>query len=71
MSGVFNTYSRDKLKQEIERNGGKILSSVSSKTDFLVAGENMGPAKLEKAKKKNVRIVTEEEFILMLEGELD
>ena len=71
VSGVFNTYSRDKLKQEIERNGGKILSSVSSKTDFLVAGENMGPAKLEKAKKKNVRIVTEEEFILMLEGELD
>lgn len=66
VSGVFKTFSRDEITAKIISNGGKVLSGVSAKLDFLVAGENMGPAKLEKATKLGVKIVTEEEFLGML-----
>ncbi|HEX9980325.1 MAG TPA: NAD-dependent DNA ligase LigA [Flavobacterium sp.] len=66
VSGVFEKFSRDDLKKAIEDNGGKIGSSISAKTDFVVAGENMGPAKLEKAQKLNIKIITENEFMEML-----
>jgi DNA ligase (NAD+) len=63
VSGVFEQFSRDELKQLIEDNGGKVGSSISSKTDWVVAGANMGPAKLEKAKQLKIAILTEQEFI--------
>lgn len=66
VSGVFSTFSRDELKKAIEDNGGKVGSSISAKTDFVVAGDNMGPAKLEKANKLNVAIISEDQFISML-----
>jgi DNA ligase (NAD+) len=66
VSGVFAQFSRDDLKKAIEDNGGKIGSSISAKTDFVVAGDNMGPAKLEKATKLNVTIISEEQFITLL-----
>jgi len=66
VSGVFNTFSRDELKNTIEQNGGKNVGSVSAKTDYLVAGENMGPAKKEKAEKLGVKMISEEDFIQML-----
>ncbi|PJJ07460.1 DNA ligase (NAD+) [Flavobacterium sp. 1] len=66
VSGVFAQFSRDDLKKAIEDNGGKVGSSISSKTDFVVAGDNMGPAKLEKANKLNVKIISEDQFIIML-----
>lgn len=66
VSGVFRSYSRDELKDTIEKNGGKVVSSVSAGTSYLLAGENMGPAKLEKAKKLGTRILSEEDFIKMI-----
>lgn len=63
VSGVFSHFSRDELKKAIEDNGGKVGSSISAKTDFVVAGDNMGPAKLEKATKLNITILSEEDFI--------
>jgi DNA ligase (NAD+) len=66
VSGVFEKFSRDDLKKAIEDNGGKIGSSISSKTDYVVAGDNMGPAKLEKANKLNVPILSEDDFINLL-----
>lgn len=63
VSGVFSQFSRDELKKAIEDNGGKNGSSISAKTDFVVAGDNMGPAKLEKATKLNIPILSEEDFI--------
>jgi DNA ligase (NAD+) len=66
VSGVFSIFSRDELKKVIEDNGGKVGSSISAKTDFVVAGDNMGPAKLEKANKLNVPIISEANFIEML-----
>ncbi|REG99697.1 NAD-dependent DNA ligase LigA [Flavobacterium aquicola] len=66
VSGVFSTYSRDELKKVIEDNGGKVGSSISAKTDFVVAGDNMGPAKLEKATKLNISIISEDGFVKML-----
>ncbi len=66
VSGVFEKFSRDELKNAIEDNGGKVGSSISAKTDFVIAGENMGPAKLEKANKLNVPIISENDFILIL-----
>jgi len=63
VSGVFSQFSRDDLKKTIEDNGGKVGSSISAKTDFVVAGDNMGPAKLEKANKLNIPILSEEDFI--------
>ena len=66
ISGVFEL-SRNDLKKLIEDNGGKVSSSISSKTDFLVAGENMGPSKLAKAEKLGTKMLTEKEFLKMLE----
>jgi DNA ligase (NAD+) len=66
ISGVFEKYSRDELKDIIEANGGKILSSISAKLSYLVAGDNMGPAKLEKANKLNIPIISDEELMGML-----
>lgn len=66
ISGVFEKLSREELKQLIEENGGKILSSISAKLDFLVAGDNMGPAKLEKATKLNITLITEDQLLAML-----
>jgi len=63
VSGVFEQFSRDELKKTIEDNGGKVGSSISAKTDFVVAGDNMGPAKLEKANKLKIPILSEEDFI--------
>jgi len=67
VSGVFEQFSRDDLKKAIEDNGGKIASSISAKTDYVVAGANMGPAKLEKAVKLNIAIISEIEFVRMIE----
>jgi DNA ligase (NAD+) len=66
VSGVFEQFSRDDLKKAIEDNGGKVGSSISAKTDFVVAGENMGPAKLDKANKLGISIISENDFITML-----
>ena len=66
VSGKFSTYSRDELKALIEQHGGKNQSGVSSNTDFIVAGENMGPAKLQKAEKLGVKILSEQEFIALI-----
>jgi DNA ligase (NAD+) len=66
VSGVFSTFSRDELKKSIEDNGGKNVGSISAKTTYVVAGENMGPAKLEKATKLGVKILSENEFIKLL-----
>lgn len=66
VSGVFSLFSRDELKKLIEQNGGKNTSSISQKTDYLVAGENMGPAKKEKAEKLGVNIIDENEFQQMI-----
>lgn len=66
VSGVFEKFSRDDLKKSIEDNGGKVGSSISAKTDYVVAGDNMGPAKLEKANKLNIPIISEDDFITML-----
>jgi DNA ligase (NAD+) len=67
VSGIFEQFSRDDLKKAIEDNGGKVGSSISAKTDFVVAGANMGPAKLDKAVKLNVPIISETDFIKMLD----
>lgn len=67
ISGVFTHHSRDEYKEMIERNGGKNVGSVSKSTSFILMGENMGPAKLEKAQKMGVRLVTEDEFLQMLQ----
>lgn len=66
VSGVFSRFSRNEIKQIITDNGGQNVSSISSKTDFVVAGENMGPAKHEKANKLGIRILSEDEFVDML-----
>ena len=66
ISGVFSLHSRDEYKDMIEKNGGKNVGSVSKSTSFILAGENMGPSKLEKAQKLGVRLVDENEFLNML-----
>ena len=66
ISGVFARHSRDEYKQMIEQNGGKNVGSISAKTSFILAGENMGPAKLQKAEKLGIAIVSEDEFLKML-----
>ncbi|TDB64429.1 NAD-dependent DNA ligase LigA [Arundinibacter roseus] len=68
ISGVFQNFERDELKTKIESNGGKVLSGVSGKLNYLLAGDNMGPSKLEKARKLGVVILSEEEFLNMLEN---
>lgn len=67
ISGVFAHHSRDEYKQMIEQNGGKNVGSISGKTSFILAGENMGPAKLQKAEKLGIQIVDEEAFLKMIE----
>jgi len=66
ISGVFTNHSRDELKKLIEQNGGKNTTSISKKTSYLIAGENMGPSKREKAEKLEVSIISEDEFIALL-----
>lgn len=66
ISGVFQNFDRDGLRDKIILNGGKVVSSISSKLDYLVAGDNMGPAKLEKANQLSIKIITEEEFLNLL-----
>ena len=68
ISGVFQHHSRDEYKAIIERNGGKNVGSISGKTSFILAGDNMGPSKLQKAEKLGVAIVDEETFLKMIEG---
>tara|TARA_B100000989_G_scaffold27260_1_gene17622 strand:- start:210 stop:2216 length:2007 start_codon:yes stop_codon:yes gene_type:complete len=69
ISGVFANFSRDELKKLIECNGGKISSSISSKTSYLVAGSNMGPSKKEKAEKLNIKIISETELSNLISGQ--
>ena len=66
ISGVFSHHSRDEYKLIIEQNGGKNVGSISGKTSFILAGDNMGPSKLQKAEKLGIRIVTEDEFLEMI-----
>lgn len=66
ISGVFAKHSRDEYKMLIEHNGGKNVGSISKNTDFVLAGENMGPAKLEKAKALGIKIINEDEFLAMI-----
>lgn len=68
ISGVFTHHSRDEYKRIIEQNGGKNVGSISGKTSFILAGDNMGPAKLQKAEKLGVPIVDEETFLEMIEN---
>ncbi|UUC45386.1 NAD-dependent DNA ligase LigA [Flavobacterium cerinum] len=67
VSGVFEKFSRDDLKKAIEDNGGKLGSSISKKTDYVVAGANMGPSKLEKASQLNIPIISEDDFLIMIQ----
>ena len=71
ISGVFAKHSREEYKAMIEQNGGKNVSSISSATSFVLAGENMGPAKLEKARKLGIDIINEEQFLEMLNDSTD
>jgi DNA ligase (NAD+) len=66
ISGVFENYSREELRELIESNGGKILSGISAKLNYLLAGDNMGPSKLDKAKKLNVPLISEGDLLEML-----
>jgi DNA ligase (NAD+) len=66
VSGVFNRYSRDELKTMIEEYGGRNVSSISAKTSFILAGENMGPAKRTKAEELGIEIINEEEFLKLI-----
>ena len=67
ISGVFSRYSRDELKEMIEKYGGRNSGSVSSKTDYLLAGEGMGPAKMKKAQELGIKVISEDEFLKMIE----
>lgn len=69
ISGTFNRYSRDELKQLIELHGGKNVGSISKKTNYILAGENMGPSKLEKARQLNIPLLSEDDFLAMI-GEI-
>ncbi len=68
VSGVFNNFSREGIKDSVRENGGKLVSSISSKTDLVIAGENMGPAKKEKAEKLGIKMIGESEYQKMIEG---
>ena len=69
ISGVFQHHSRDEYKALIEQHGGKNVGSISAKTSFVLAGDNMGPAKLEKAQKLGIRIMSEDEFLSIIDSE--
>ncbi len=66
ISGVFAHHSRDEYKTLIEKNGGKNSGSISAKTSFILAGDNMGPAKLEKAQKLGIKVMNEEDFLNLI-----
>ncbi len=66
ISGVFEKYSREELKELIEKNGGRNVSSISGKTDYLLAGDKIGPSKLEKANKLKIKIISEDEFLKII-----
>lgn len=66
VSGVFSKFSRDDLKLEIEKNGGKVKSSISSKTNYVIAGDKMGPSKKIKAESLGVNIISEDDFVKMI-----
>ena len=66
ISGIFSRHSRDEYKKLIELNGGKNVSSISKKTDYVLAGENMGPAKLEKTNSLGIAIIDENQFLEMI-----
>ena len=68
VSGVFTNFSRDGIKQHIEQHGGKVVSSISSKTSYVIAGDKMGPEKLKKAEKLNIPIIDENTYIKMCEN---
>ena len=68
VSGVFTAFSRNELKEIIETNGGKNVSSISKKTDFVAAGDKMGPSKLKKATDLEITILSEDEFIELVNG---
>ena len=68
VSGVFQSYGREELKNTIKQHGGKVLSGISKKLDYLLAGDKMGPAKLKKATELGVEIISEQHFISMIEG---
>ena len=70
ISGTFSEHSRDQLKELIESHGGRNQSGVSANTDYLLAGDRIGPAKLNKARKLGVRIIGEEDFVRMLSGDM-
>lgn len=67
ISGVFENFSRDELKELVEANGGRIVTSISSKLNYLIAGDNIGPSKLEKAQKLGIPLITDVELLQMLE----
>ncbi|MCW3085255.1 MAG: ligase LigA [Bacteroidetes bacterium] len=67
VSGVFNKFSRDDLKKAIEQNGGKNVGSISGKTSYVIAGENMGPEKLKKAEKLGIPVISEDDFVQMVQ----
>ena len=69
ISGTFAHHSREEYKDMIEANGGKNVGSISKKTSFVLAGENMGPSKLEKCQKLGIPIISEEEFLQKLKSE--
>lgn len=69
VSGIFKSFEREELKQTIKQHGGKVLSGISGKLNYLLAGENMGPAKLKKANELGVEIINEQQFISMIEGD--
>ena len=68
ISGVFERYEREQLQEIIVQNGGRVVSSVSGKLDYLLAGDNMGPSKREKAEKLGVKIISEQDFEKLLTG---
>jgi DNA ligase (NAD+) len=67
VSGVFSRFSRDEIKNHIEQHGGKVSSSLSAKTSYLLAGERMGPEKLKKAEKLSIPVISEEDYLKMIE----
>ena len=66
VSGVFTIFTRNDLKKSIEDNGGKVASSISKKTSYIVAGDNMGPSKLQKAEILGIPIITENDYLEMI-----
>jgi DNA ligase (NAD+) len=66
VSGVFHHFSRDGIKEAVEAHGGKVSGSISGKTHFVLAGDEMGPAKLEKAQKLGIKIISETDFLEMI-----